>query len=420
MRSVRTTLLSALALMALLATLGALPVAAQANDDDAGVVSEWNQTALGSIAAAGTLPSSTNIYMGMVHGAIYDAVTSIGGGYEPYIGRLEAEPDCSKVAAAAAAAHGVLSALFPDQSADLQARLEESLAVVPDGPAKDAGVAVGEAAAQAMLAAREGDGMGGENLLTYDDDPGRYRPTPPEFAEYPDAGIANVRMFLADDSAYYRTPGPLALDSPEYAAEFEEVKTLGAREGSARTPEQEALMAFAFGPIPQWAQVERSLTAEHELGIEDAARLFAMANLAAADASVACHADKYHWMLWRPIAAIHEADTDGNPATEADPDWEPVAPTPPYPEHPSGWNCYAGAHVGALREFFGTDEMAYQITSPEVPEPRTYSSFSQGLQEGIDLRIYQGLHFRTADEQGADLGLKAAALAAERLAPTTD
>ena len=120
----------------------------------------------------------------------------------------------------------------------------------------------------------------------------------------------------------------------------------------------------------------------------------------------ACHHDKYQWMFWRPITAIQEAESDGNPDTEADADWIPLANeltppnTPPYPEHPSGWNCYAGAHVGALQEFFGTDEMAYQITNPNIPEPRTYASFSQGLQEGIDLRIYQGIHFRNGDDAG--------------------
>ncbi len=420
MRSVRTTALSVLTTTTLLAGMSLAPVAAQSGDDAADVVTDWNQQALGVIAASGVAPTTGSVLMGMVHGAIYDAVVSIAGGYEPYLGLLDADPEASKVAAAAAAAHGVLAGLFPEQSTELQALLDASLAEVADGAAKDAGIAVGEAAAAAMMAAREGDGRGEPNPLTWDEGPGDYRPTPPTFAEYVDAGVANVRTFLADDATYYRTAGPLALDSPEYAAELEEVRTLGAAEGSTRTPEQEELMAFWFGPAPQWSQATRWITADQGLDITEAARLFAMSNLAAADAAISCQADKYHWRFWRPITAIREAEDDGNPETASDPEWAPVVEvTPPYPEHPSGWNCNAGSHIGALREFFGTDEMAYQITSPDFPEPRSYTSFSQGLQEGIDLRIVQGIHFRTGDEQGAETGLKAAALAAERLAPTS-
>lgn len=420
MRSMRTTALSALATAALLTSLSLAPVAAQSTDDAADVVTDWNRQALGAISASGAAPTLGSALMGMVHGAVYDAVVSIAGGYDPYLGQLDADPDASKVAAAAAAAHGVLSGLFPDQSTDLQALLDASLADVPEGVARDAGIAVGEAAAAAMLAAREGDGRGEPNPLTWDDGPGDHRPTPPAFAEYVDAGIANVRTFLADDAAYYRTAGPLALDSPEYAAELEEVRTLGAAEGSSRTEEHEELMAFWFGPAPQWSMAERWLTAEHDLGITEAARLFAMSNLAAADAAIACQADKYHWRFWRPITAIQEADNDGNPETTGDPDWTPInGVTPPYPEHPSGWNCNAAAHGGALREFFGTDEIAYQISSPGFPEPRQYTTISQGLQEGIDLRIYEGIHFRNGDEQGVEVGLEAAALAAARLAPAS-
>lgn len=238
-----------------------------------------------------------------------------------------------------------------------------------------------------MLAAREGDHRGDPYPLTYGDGPGEYRPTPPDFSEYPPAWVAGVTPFLAESVEYYRTEGPYALDSAEYAAEFNEVKSVGAADGSTRTDEQNALIAFWITPIGQWSQVERSLAAEKGLDIVDATRLFAMANLAAGDAASACHEDKYHWMFWRPITAIQEAESDGNPATAADPDWIPLANTltppntPPYPEHPSGWNCYAGAHVGALQEFFGTDEMVYQITNPNIPEPRSYTSFSQGLQE---------------------------------------
>jgi hypothetical protein len=420
MRSVRTTTLSALATTALLAGLALVPVAAQTDDEAADVVTDWNVNALGAISASGAAPTLGSALMGMVHGAIYDAVVSIAGGYEPYLGEVEADPDASKMAAAASAAHGVLDGLFPDQSADLQALLDASLAEVSDGLAKDAGIAVGEAAAAAMLAAREGDGRGEPNPLTWDDGPGDHRPTPPSFAEYVDAGIANVRTFLADDATYYRTAGPLALDSPEYAAELEEVRTKGAAEGSTRTAEDEELMVFWFGPAPQWSMAQRWLTSEHDLGITEAARLFAMSNLAAADAAIACQADKYHYRFWRPITAIQEADDDGNDATVGDPQWTPInGVTPPYPEHPSGWNCNAGAHGGAVREFFGTDDIAYEIMSPDFPEPRQYTSISQGLQEGIELRILEGIHFRNGDEQGVEAGLKAAALAAERLAPVS-
>ena len=420
MRSVRTSALSVLATTALVAGLSLSPAAAQSGDDAAGVVTDWNVNALGAINASGSAPTTGSVLMGMVHGAVYDAVVSIAGGYEPYLGLIEADADASKVAAAAAAAHGVLAGLFPDQAEDLQAKLDASLADVADGAARDAGIAVGEAAAAAMLAEREGDGRGEPNPLTWDEGPGDYRPTPPNYADYIDAGIANVRTFLADDASYYRTAGPLPLDSPEYAAELEEVRTLGAREGSTRTAEMDELIEFWFGPAPQWSMAERYLTTAQDLDITEAARLFAMSNLAAADAAISCQADKYHYRFWRPITAIHEADGDGNDATVGDPEWLPLLETtPPYPDHPSGWNCNAGSHGGAIREFFGTDDIEFQMMNPDFPEPRQYTSVSQGLQEGIDLRIYEGIHFRTADEQGVEAGLKAAALAAERLAPTT-
>jgi hypothetical protein len=401
-------------------TTGAVAQDEEATLDDGSpqVILDWNVNTLGAASTAGIPPAVTNLYMAMVHGAVYDAVNAITGKYQPYLEGLEADPTASTVAAAAAAAHGVLAGSFPDQAADLDALFATSLATVPDGAPKDAGIAIGHAAAAAMLAAREGDGRGEPYPLSFTEGPGEYRPTPPDFGEFPAAWIADVKPFLAESAEDYRTAGPYALDSAEYAADLNEVKVVGAAEGSTRTAEQDAMVAFWASPIGQWSGVERALAMEQGLDITDAARLFAMANLAAGDVASACHNDKYVWMFWRPITAIHEAADDGNDATEADPDWTPLAgDTPPYPEHPSGWNCYAGAHVGALQEFFGTDEMAYQIASPELPEPRSYTSFSQGLQEGIDLRIYQGIHFRNGDEQGAEMGQQAAALAAERLAP---
>lgn len=416
MRSPRMKALVAIAALLVVMT-AATPVAAQDAADSAQVVLDWNQKTLAAAATAGGPPAVTGLFVAMVHGAIYDAVVSIAGGYQPYLGQLAADPGASKAAAAATAAHGVLSDLFPDQAPDLQALLDTSLGALPDGAAKDAGVAVGQAAAAAMLAARDGDGRGGEHPLDYGDGPGQYRPTPPDLTEFGAAWIADVTPFVAESAAVYRTEGPFALDSAEYAADYEEVKTLGALEGSTRTADQDALAGFWVTPLGQWFAVARSLATAEGLDIVEAARLFAIAGLAAGDATIGTFDDKYHWMLWRPLTAIQEAGADGNDATEADPAWQPLVDTPPYPDHPSGWNAYAGAIVGAMQTFFGTDEMAYQISSPNSEEPRTYTSFSQGLQEGVDLRILQGIHFRNADVQAVELGQQAATLAAERLAP---
>ena len=195
------------------------------------MILDWNVNTLGAAGTAGIPPAVTNLYMAMVHGAMYDAVNAIAGRYQPYLEGLEADPSASKVAAAATAAHGVLAASFPDQAADLQALLDTSLAAVPEGAARDAGIAVGEAAAAAMLAARDGDGRGEPYPLTFGDGPGEYRPTPPDYGEFPAAWVANVKPFLAESAEDYRTEGPYALDSAEYAADFNEVKAVGAAPG---------------------------------------------------------------------------------------------------------------------------------------------------------------------------------------------
>ncbi len=405
----------------LVATPVALPVAAQDADDSAQVVLDWNMNILAATATGETPPPVTATHVAMAHGAIYDAVVSIAGKYQPYLGKLDADPTASKVAAAATAAHDVLLNLYPDQKDDLQAKLDTSLEAVPDGTSKDAGIAVGKAAAAQMIAAREGDGRGGDRKLTYGDGPGEYRPTPPNFSEFPAQWLADLKPFIAEDITVYRTDGPYALDSAEYAADLNEVKEKGALEGSTRTPEEEALMVFWVTPLGQWSAVERALATEQGLDIVEAARLFGISGLAMGEAFIATWNEKYHWMFWRPVTAINEADTDGNDATEADPDWQPVVNsqtppnTPPYPDHPSGWNTYTGAIIGAMQEYFGTDEMAFTVNSPNA-DPKSFSSFSEGLQDGVDLRVLQGIHFRHGDEAGVEVGKKAAAAAAARLA----
>jgi hypothetical protein len=205
--------------------------------------------------------------------------------------------------------------------------------------------------------------------------------------------------------------GPNALTSAAYTQDFNEVKAIGGLDSLTRTPEQTHISIFwqsnpaanLNGVAPRFAD-DPSLA----LDVTDSALMFAMMDLTFADAAINCWNDKYYWGFWRPIAAIREADTDGNPATEPDPDWTPRF-TPPYPDHPSGALCFNSSSLHALQAFFGTDEMTFYVTSAQFPgEQRTFHRFSDVISELIEARIWGGLHFRTADVQGARLGEKVA------------
>jgi hypothetical protein len=365
----------------------------------------------------------------MVQGAVYDAVNAIDRSHRPYLVLPPANPWDSTDAAVAAAAYGVLSALFPAQEPDLRARYLATLATVPDGPMEDGGVAAGQAAAAAMLAARAGDGRGAQFTFVFGSEPGQWRLAPPQgptqlVSRDPAPWVGGVRPFLVPDIVRYRSDPPNTLDSAAYAADFNEVKELGSLTSTTRTADQTAAAIFwqDHGPVV-WNRVMRSLAASHGLDAAAGARLFASTNLAAADASIGCWESKYHWLFWRPITAIREAGTDGNPATEPDPGWTPLfdptvpvsgAPlvTPGFPDHPAGHGCISGAYVHTLQDFFGTDKVAFTAISNKcLPAPcpsRNFDRFSEALKEVIDARVWGGIHFRTADVQGAVLGMKIA------------
>jgi hypothetical protein len=221
-----------------------------------------------------------------------------------------------------------------------------------------------------------------------------------------------------------RSDGPNPLTSTAYAKEFNEVKSLGSLTSSTRTADQTVAAIFWQDSGPAiWNRVYRALALGHQLDIVDSARLFAMTNLAAADGSIGCWNDKAYWSSWRPITAIREAASDGNPATTADPSWLPLfdpsvpvsgAPlvTPGFPDQPAGHTCISSATVHALQAFFGTDKIPFTATSNKcAPAPcpaRSFNRFSIALKEIIDARVWGGIHFRTADVQGAVLGNKVA------------
>jgi hypothetical protein len=417
-RRARIGALSAVTLVAV-AAAGAVPagsanVALATPEAGPNEVVKWNLIAQNTVLAQAPNVSSPNaawIYVAMVQGAVHGAVNAIDGKGRPYLIRRTSDHDASKRAAAATAAFTVLDTLFPAQHAALQAEYDASLAAVDDGPREDDGIAMGEAAAAAMLAGGH-DARTGPVPDLPPDGPGNWEPllgptgTP---ALDPAAWVALAPTFIVKDAAQFRTEGPRALTSAAYAAEVNEVKALGSTTSTVRTPTQTHVAIFwQSNPAATWNGVARRLAEEQQLSLSESADLFAMLNLSAADATITCWNDKYVRGFWRPMAAIREADTDGNALTEADPTWTPLF-TPPYPEHPSGHLCMSASSLNAMRGFFGTDEMPFYVTSAQFPgEQRHFERFSDAVAELIEARIWAGLHFRTADEQGERLGREVA------------
>jgi hypothetical protein len=403
--------------LAAIAAVVALGTPAFARAD---AVTDWNLIASNAIVTtAGQPPAVSALSFAIVQGAVYDAVNAIDGGYQPYLSRPAANPWDSKAAAAATAAFKTLAWLFPGQA--FQTTYDTYIAGLPDQPAgsKAAGVAVGEAAAAAMIAARTNDGRGGGPGTLVGTEPGVWRPTIPFFQQDPAPWVGEVRPFLLPNAEMVRSDGPNALTSKAYAEDLNEVKRLGPINSTVRTPDQTEAAIWWQGNGGFWNGVTRGISAERGLDIVENARLFAMEDLAAADGFIGCYKDKYYWKFWRPVTAIRLADTDDNPATEADPNWtplfDPATPqfgpplsTPPFPDHPSAHSCASSAIVHSMQDFFGTDTIGFSSFSPRTRTTRSFERLSDALQEVIDARVWGGIHFRTADMQGSVLGKKVA------------
>jgi hypothetical protein len=372
--------------------------------------------------------------MGMVQGAVYDAVNAITPKHHrPYLLNRRFGNTASDDAAVATAAYLVLknivetvpqSIAFPtrnDLLASLAQQYKTSTDAIPDSPFKDMGVAAGTAAAQAMIDARQGDGRFGPSQFVPNPNPGYWDPVAPNGAtvQDPTPWVGGVEPFLMQSSSQFRSPDPPALTSAAWAADFNEVKGLGG-DGvvtpSARTSTQTYIAKWwQSNPVASWNDVARQLIVRNNLDVSDAARLLAMENLAAADAAINTWNNKYHFSFWRPFQAIRRAADDGNPATSPDLTWTPLI-SAPYPEYTSGHLGLDSSHIGVLRMFFDDATGGYQITSsfvnPGGPATRTFSGFNQALDEIVKARIWAGLHFRTADEQAVLLGTKVANFAA--------
>jgi hypothetical protein len=372
----------------------------------ADVVVDWNQIAAQHIGAAARPGPSGVFDFAMVHVAIHDAIQALEGRFEPYCGAIPNAAG-SPIAAAAAAAHGVLGSLFPAQSGAIDTSYHNYLDAL--GLTGDAGVLVGQWAATCILDLRAGDGRfpsdaepfyGGTGL-------GEWRPTsfsgtPPVPVPMVTPWLGTVTPFTLKDPAQFRanTPPP-SLTSGKYARDYNEVKALGGLNNSARSPEQTDIAYFFFdNSILLWTRVLRTVTNAYLSNVGDSARLFALSYMAIADAYITAWDTKKYWNFWRPVTAIHEGDNDGNPQTEGDPMWQSLVTTPSYPDYTSGANNNSSAVTTILANFFGTDKVTFSMTSnvPQVVrKTRTYARFSDAAADVVDARIYEGIHFRFAD-----------------------
>jgi hypothetical protein len=302
---------------------------------DPAVISEWNQIAQQTLAADTTKqPIEYILYMGFVQAAVYNAVVGIEGRYEPYHFKAHAQHRASSQAAAVAAAHKILVTYTPTAKTDLDDKYAASLLKIPNSTAKTRGIAFGELAADTLVAQRAHDGRNANIEFTKDPAPGVWRPTPPASLPFSAPWLGFVTPLLVRSGAQFGKIGPPPrLTSARYTRDFKEVKALGSVNSTKRTADQTDTALFYSGSaFVQFNAALRDQVGVRKLDIVDAARMFAAVDMSFADAEISVWYSKYVYGFWRPITAIRLADTDGNPATTADPAWTPLRATPPYPE----------------------------------------------------------------------------------------
>jgi hypothetical protein len=382
----------------------------------ADVVTYWNDVTAQAIAKAVPArpgPSGLLDYAA-VHVAIHDAIQAYQKRFESYAGEIP-NASGSAIAAAATAAHDVLISRLPGNAADdfVQAKYDEFL--LANGlTTADPGVLVGQAAATNCINARANDGSFPNPAPTFfgGTAPGDWRPTafagnPPVAQSMVAPWLGTVVPFTLKDSAQYlANPPPPPLTSGEYVNAYNEVKTLGGIANTAlttitRTPEQtEIAYFFADNAVLYWNRALRSITDTYLTDIGDSGRMFALVNMAMADAVITSWNNKLYWNFWRPQTAIQLGDNDTNPRTDGDPNWLPLITTPNYPDYTSGANNLGGSASTMLANFFGTDEVTFSLTSTiaqVVQKTRTYDRFSDAEDDIVEARIYEGIHFRFAD-----------------------
>lgn len=374
------------------------------------VVLEWNQLAYEAMGGAEYQHSLQAARVNaMTHIAMHDALNAVQPLYKTYAFKKR-DSKADPVAAIASAAHTILVFSFPDKKAMLDARLSATLSTVKDGSAKKRGIALGQEAAQSIIALRKTDGAA-ENPISRPEasaKPGVYQFVPPfDFVFAPH--WKSMITFSLNNPGQFRCIPPPALNSEEYAKAFNEVKEYGRTNSKVRTEDQTRYAHFwyEFSEIG-WNRVARTVAVDKKLNLSETARLMALLNMALADAYTAGWDSKYFYNFWRPYTAITHAAEDGNPATEAEQGWLPLLPTPPVQDHPSTHSALGNAGATVLASLLGDNTPFTMTSNTAVPAgyTRSFTSFHQAADENADSRIKAGIHFRFACKAGQDLGNK--------------
>jgi hypothetical protein len=373
----------------------------------ADVVLDWNAVMV--TVVADQPPTQMNRFAAITHLAVFEAVNAVTGEYTPDLASVMPSRGVSVDAAVVAAAHGVLRHFVPDQAAALDAARTRSLARIPDGPAKAAGITVGEKSAATMIAARQNDGS---------EPPEFYVPTSSNPGEWqltadcpPDGGLflqwRNVKPFVLRRADQFRSDPPPAFTSSRYRRDYNEVKTVGGEDSTER-PQDRAnvvMMYAAVGDAILWNPIARQLAVARHTSVAQNARIFALLNMALSDATVAVLETKYHYNFWRPETAIHEAGNDGNEQTDPDSSYQPFISAPCFPSYPSGHASTSYAAREVLERIFGRSRHSIVVASPAVPDVvLKYTRLRDITSDIDDARVYGGIHFRFDQDGGAEQG----------------
>jgi PAP2 superfamily len=384
----------------LLVVFGTAPIA------KADIATDWNRIAVEATAVPPNSILQSRV-LAITHAAMYDAARLINQKPALFVTGIQPDGPSSLEAAVAAAGHTVLRRLTPPaQSAAVDAAYKSALSSVAEGSPKTNGVKLGEMVAEKLLEMRDADGSTQKADIKLKDGPGYYQLTPPHSMPPILPQWGGVHPFVIRLADGYNTKGPPHFDSAQFKADFDEVKLLGARHSSVRTADQTAAAIFwtVQTGVP-WFAAARAAAAERSVDVLDNLHLFALLSVAVADSQIACFKDKYDRLHWRPITAIRAAAALKIATLVGDSAWEPLLGTPPHPEYPSAHACFSGAAEAVLRGELKTDLVKVSVTFPPMfGVTRTFNSFSAISKEVNDARVWGGIHFRSADIDGHELG----------------